>query len=293
MIVTVTRVSLLHSLRFLAAVSFLALPWVTASRCFGQERPPQTEEEKQARQDLNQGTEAFRNGQYKEAERYFAHAKQLYPRLMLARLYLATTYASQYIPGAPSEENIRLGHAAVEEFRGVLDLDAQNISAIDGLGSLLFQMAGQPYNLEMFQESKSYHLKHAQIRPDDPEPYYWVGVIDWTLSYRANADLRGNYNRANINRQIRDTDPFPATVREEYRNAYGPMIDEGIAALKHAIQLRPVYDDAMAYLNLLYRRKADAVASRGEREQLMKMADDLVDKVMEIKQRRAEAPTQP
>jgi len=37
----------------------------------------------------------------------------------------------------------------------------------------------------------------------------------------------------------------------------GPLIQEGLDALNKAVQLRPNYDDAMAYINLLYRRKAD------------------------------------
>jgi len=44
----------------------------------------------------------------------------------------------------------------------------------------------------------------------------------------------------------------------------------------------------MAYLNLAYRRKADIVASESERDELIKMAEDLVDKVKEIKEKRAE-----
>ncbi len=289
MIVTVIRVRLLHSLRFLV-VSLLALPWLTASRCLGQDKSPQTEEERQARQDLNQGVQAFKNGQYQEAERYFAHAKQLYPKLLNARLYLATTYASQYIPSAPSEENIRMGRAATEEFRGALSLDPQNISAIDGLGSLLFQMAGSPFDPDLFQESKSYHQKHIYLRPDDPEPYYWIGVIDWTLAFRANGLLRAKFNLSVKGRQLSDDAPLPPDLRDEYVREYGATIDEGINSLNHAISIKPDYDDAMAYLNLLYRRKADTVASESEREQLIKMADDLIDKVKDIKQKRAELP---
>lgn len=71
---------------------------------------------------------------------------------------------------------------------------------------------------------------------------------------------------------------------------YGAPIDEGIESLNQAISIKPDYDDAMAYLNLLYRRKADTVASESEREQLIKMADDLIDKVKDIKQKRAELP---
>ena len=69
------------------------------------------------------------------------------------------------------------------------------------------------------------------------------------------------------------------------------MVDDGIANLKKAIELKPDYDDAMTYLNLLYRRKADMVESTAERDQLTKQADDLLDKVKEIKQKRAEKPT--
>jgi hypothetical protein len=54
--------------------------------------------------------------------------------------------------------------------------------------------------------------------------------------------------------------------------------------------VRPDYDDAMAYLNLLYRRKANTVNYQDERDELLKMADDLLDKVKEIKERRAESP---
>jgi len=94
-------------------------------------------------------------------------------------------------------------------------------------------------------------------------------------------------------RQLSDDAPLPPDLREEYTREYGRKIDEGIESLKRALELRPEYDDAMAYLNLLYRRKADTVADASERDELTKMADDLVDKVKEIKQRRAEAPRQP
>lgn len=244
-----------------------------------------------ARDELNKGVQAFKNTQYDVAAGHFLEAKQLDPSLMNARLYLATAYASQYIPGAPSEENIRRGQAAANEFKEVLEKDSNNLSAIDGLGSILFQMAGTPYDPKKFDESKTYHQRHIQLKPDDAEPYYWIGVINWTLAFRANNELRLAYNKDHIGKQIKETDPLPAAVRADYAAKYGPMVDEATDALKKAIELRPDYDDAMAYLNLLYRRKADMVESAEERAQFQKLADDLVDKVKEIKQRRAAQPS--
>lgn len=243
-----------------------------------------------ARDDLNKGVGAFKNGQYDTAIEFFKQARDLDPSLMNARLYLATAYASQYIPGAPSDANMKLGNQAVAEFKDVLNIDPNNLSAIDGIGSILFQMAGTPYDPKKFEESKSYHEKHIQLKPTDPEPYYWVGVIDWTLAFRANNEARAEYNKNNIKKQVKDTDPLPPSVRADYTAKYASLVDEGIADLQKAIQLRPDYDDAMAYLNLLYRRKADMVESADERDNYLKQADDLVDKVKEIKQKRAEQP---
>jgi len=278
----------------LLVVSFFIVGATSGVSVVAQEAPPQTEEQRQARQALNEGVQNFKNGQYDEAIVAFQRAKLFDPKMINARLYLATAYASQYIPGAPSEQNTRLGRQAIDEFKDVLTIDAQNMSAIDGVGSILFQMAGTPYDAEKFQESKSYHQKHIELKPSDPEPYYWVGVIDWTLSFRANHELRARYNEhASSRKQVRDTDPLPTELRQEYLRAFGATIDEGIESLKHAIELKPDYDDAMAYLNLLYRRKADAVASASERDDLLLMADYLIDRVKEIKWKRAEQPRQP
>jgi tetratricopeptide (TPR) repeat protein len=243
-----------------------------------------------AQEALNRGVEAFRNGQTAEAEQFFARAKALDPNFVNARLYLATSYASQYIPGAPSDENWQFGLRAIEEYKGVLGIDPNNLSAIDGMGSLLFMMSGQPFNPELFQESKSYHQRHIQLRPDDPEPYYWIGVIDWTLAFRASGELRARFN--NEVTQLDAADPLPSRLREQYAREYGATIEEGIQNMEQALKLKPDYDDAMAYLNLLYRRKADVVADEAEREKLIQAADDLVDKVKEIKEARAKAPGQ-
>jgi len=243
-----------------------------------------------ARDELNKGVAAYRDGKYDAAIEFFKQAKDNDPTLTNARLYLATAYATQYIPGAPSDENVRMGQQAVKEFQDVLAADPNNISAIDGIGSILFNMAGTPYTPERFLESKTYHMKHIALKPEDPEPYYWIGVIDWTLSYRDNLVARGNWRLSHPGKPLKDDDPLPPDIREAYIKANGQMIDEGIDDLKKAIELRPDYDDAMAYLNLLLRRKADEASSPAERADLLKQADDLVEKAKEIKQKKMETP---
>jgi tetratricopeptide (TPR) repeat protein len=244
-----------------------------------------------ARDLLNKGVAAFKEAQFDKAVENFKEAKELDPDLMNARLYLATAYASQYIPGAPSDENKQHGEAAIAEYKSVLEKSPDNLSAIDGLASILYQMAGQPFDQKKFEESKSFHEKHIHIKPQDKQPYYSIGVIDWAIAYRGNTEMRADYNKAHINKQVKDTDPLPPDVRKAYSDKYGPLVEDGITTLKKAIDIDPEYDDAMTYLNLLYRRKADMVESSVERDSFTKQADDLLDKVKEIKQKRAEQPT--
>lgn len=245
-----------------------------------------------ARDLLNQGVKAYKVAQFDQAEEDFKQAAELDPTLKTARIYLATAYASQFVPGSPAPDNLQYGHEAIAQFKKVLDSDPNNLSAIDGIGSMLYNLGTTPFNETLLNEAKQYHEKHIQLQPGAAQPYYWVGVIDWTLAFHANRDMRQNYN-SHVKRKkdaITFNDPLPAKLRDQFASKYGQTVDEGIQDVKKAIQLRPDYADAMAYLNLLYRQKADMVASKDERASLLKQADQLVNEVKEIKQKEAAAP---
>jgi len=242
-----------------------------------------------ARDRLNKGVAAFKNGLYDQAIEDFKEARDLDPSLMNARIYLATAYAQQYVPNATSEDNLRKGNEAIAVYKDVLEHTSntsERLTALDGIGFILFNMAGSPYSPEKFEESKSYHEQHIKLKPDDATPYYWIAVIDWTMTFRANGEMRLAYNKANITKQLKDMDPLPAKLRAEYAAKYGALIDEGIQNVQEAIKLQPDYEEAMGYLNLLYRRMADVVESAEERDALLKQADELLDKIKEIRQKK-------
>jgi hypothetical protein len=75
----------------------------------------------------------FKNGQYDAAISEFERAKERHGKSadervsteIAARLYFATAYAAQFIPGAPSEANQEWGRKAVEEFQGVHEIDPE------------------------------------------------------------------------------------------------------------------------------------------------------------------------
>ena len=248
-----------------------------------------------ARDMLNQGVQAYKANRYDDAIEKFKKAEDLDPTLQTARLYLATAYANQFVPGSPDEANVNKARKAIDEYTEVLKRDPSNLPATDGIGSMLYHMAGgPPPKLDLMKESRTYHLQHIKIKPDDPEPYYWVGEIDWELSYKANMQQRQDYNQNQpLKKQIKVEDPLPDKLRQPFSAAYGADVDQGIDALKKAIELRPDYDDAMGMLNLLYRQKADMVESSDERAKLLENADGLVKQSIEIKQKKANQPATP
>lgn len=239
-----------------------------------------------ARDQLNKGVQAYKDGQFDVAVEDFKKAKEYDPTLTNAQLYLATAYANQYVPGAPSQENENNGEQAVKEFKDILDKDPNNLSAIDGIGSLLYNMGGSPFDANKLEEAKSYHERHIQISPNDAQPYYWVGVIDWALAFHANRELRDEYN-ATAKKHIGEGDPLPPAEARQFAEKYSSDIDEGTQYLNKAIELKPDYSDAMAYLNLIYRQKADTETNAEARAADEKAAEDLVDKVAAIRQQAA------
>ena len=169
-----------------------------------------------ARDLLNKGVAAYRDGKYDQSIEDFKQAKDLDPTLTNARLYLATAYATQYIPGAPSDENIRMGEAAVKEFQDVLCRGSQQYLRDRRYWLDPLQHGRHSLHAEPFEESKTYHMKHIALKPEDPEPYYWIGVIDWTLTYRANLEMRGTWRLAHAGKPLKDDDPMPPDVRADY-----------------------------------------------------------------------------
>jgi len=79
-----------------------------------------------ARDQLNKGVQSYKNAKYEEAINHFQQAVSLDPSLLNARLYLATAFAQQYIPGVDAEDNNRMGQNAIDQYSAVLERDPKN-----------------------------------------------------------------------------------------------------------------------------------------------------------------------
>jgi tetratricopeptide (TPR) repeat protein len=210
------------------------------------------------------------------------------PEFSTARLYLATAYMSQYIPGAESPENQQNAQAAEQEFLKVLENDKSNTVAISSLASLHYNQAqgNQPMDKKMQQldEARKWYSKLAEVEPKSKEAFYSLGVITWAKWYPELMTARAKLG-------MKPEDPGPIKdnkVREELKAKWGAQVEEGINNLKHALEIDPEYDDAMAYVNLLTRERADLADSVDGYKKDVAEADNWVQKALETKKIKAE-----
>src|ERR1700722_18393834 len=237
-----------------------------------------------ARDQLNKGVKSYKDNHYEEAIGHFQQAVQLDPSLMNARMYLATAFVSQYIPGVDSPDNMRTAQQAIEEYQKVIDSNPsrdQKVNSATGIAYLYL-------NMKKWDDAKKYYRMASDADPNDPEPYYSVGVIDWTACYQPRMEERAKLGlkpEEHLSAKNKDQKKVCAELKEKN----GPAIQEGIDSLNKAISLRPDYDDAMAYMNLMYRERADVECEdEAARAADLKEADGWVDKTLATKKAKAE-----
>jgi tetratricopeptide (TPR) repeat protein len=231
----------------------------------------------QSRDQLNKGAQAFRNAQYAEAVEHFKTAVELDPTFPVARLYLATAYMQQYIPGAESPENAQMAKAAYDNFMKVLDQDPKNTVALASIASLYL-------NQKKWDDAQQWYEKLIAVDPNNADAYYSLGFIAWSRWYPI-------YGMARADLGMKQDDPGPLKdkkVKAELKEKYLPVINAGIQALDKTLQINPEYEDAMSYENLLIRERADLMDSKDEYEKEIKIADGWVQKALDTKKIKIE-----
>jgi Tfp pilus assembly protein PilF len=240
-----------------------------------------------SRDQLNRGVQAYKGAKYADAVEFFKNAVSLDPNNINGRLYLATAYMSQYIPGAESPENLQVAKQAKEEFLRVLEKDPNDKVALESLASLSYQQAqGMPdldAKLKKLDEAKEWNLKLIAIDPQNKEGYYSLGVIDWVKWYAA-------WMKARADAGLKPEEPGPfkdKKVKDDLQAQYSATIDDGMKNLQKAMDVDPNYDDAMAYMNLLIRERADLDDSPEQYKKDVDTADGWVQKALDTKKAKA------
>jgi len=102
--------------------------------------------------------------------------------------------------------------------------------------------------------------ERATKEPNNPDAFQTIAVYYWDESYR------------------------DARLKDQEKKDY---VNKGIQAVDHALQIKPDYVDALVYKNLLLRLEANLEKDPKKQQELIKQADQLRDKAVELRKQKA------
>jgi tetratricopeptide (TPR) repeat protein len=231
---------------------------------------------------MKDAAKAYKSGHFEEAAKDYEQALAINPSRAENWKYLAFCYWSLVTPGSMQKKDQDYTQKALNAFQKYLDIVGkddqvqdyiinlyinQNLLA-DGIKyyekalqkdptdprimQILATMYGKMGN---FPKSLEYSKKKAELTPNDPAGYLFIGALCWQRSY-----------------QKQDPDAERSQI-----------VDEGVAALQKALQLDPKNFTGHLYMNLLYRQKselaknaADQEKNRQKKKELLQQADDFL-----------------
>ncbi len=201
----------------------------------------------EARNQLNKGVEAYKAAHYEEAINHFQKAVSLDPNYPMTRVYLATAYAQQVVPDLKTPQNEKIAQTAIDEFNKVLEKTPDDVTS-------LAQIANLYMDLDEFGKAKDWNRKVLAADPKNSQAAYTIGVIDWREAYK---NSMGVLKASNLTDNGKGNAKLPKQYCEALKKENTDTVNEGIQYLQKALDINPSYDDAMSYMNLMYRQKAN------------------------------------
>jgi tetratricopeptide (TPR) repeat protein len=122
------------------------------------------------------------------------------------------------------------------------------------------QLAGFYNRQGEFEKTMQALQERADKEPTNPEAFYTIASYYWEKAYR---DFR-----------LKDAEKLK-------------YIDLGIQAADKALELKPDYPEALTYKNLLLRSKALVIKDPAQQQALIKEADQLRDRAIELRKKKA------
>lgn len=209
---------------------------------------------------VKQGNDLYGAKKYEEAIAKYKSALEYDPNLTLVWLNLGLSYMALYVPGSTHPKDIEFASQAIAAFREYLKYQPDDPKVSEYLITMYLNaermddaiqyfedhMKKNPDDVETmqklafiyakagkFDDAFRWYQRRTEVEPNNAEAFYTVGVICWERVYK-----------------------FMDVPAEEKAR----LIDVGMTALDHAIQINPKYSEAYLYINLLYREKAKLIS---------------------------------
>jgi tetratricopeptide (TPR) repeat protein len=133
-----------------------------------------------AKNELNEGARAYKEGRFAEAQEKFERAYELDPSQENAPLFIARAIQQQYRPGVDMPENIAKANAAIEAYKRVLANNPGNEDAYNAVAYLYRQMKEEGKETEWLTQRANLETAPKEKRSD---AYTVLASKQWNCVY--------------------------------------------------------------------------------------------------------------
>ncbi|HVF56095.1 MAG TPA: tetratricopeptide repeat protein [Pyrinomonadaceae bacterium] len=214
-----------------------------------------------AKNALNEGARAYKDGRFAEATDKFRYAYELDPSQKNAPLFIARSIQQQYKPGVEAPENVAKGNEAIEAYQQVLANDPNNEDAYNAIVFIYRQMRNEDKEREML-------MQRAGLESAPPEKraiaYTVLASKQWNCAYEVTEQ-----------KENKETVQRPDAVIVRYKKPQNQAdfdkavtcAREGLNLVTQAIKLDPNNPNAWSYKANLLREMSKLAEMDGNAQQ--------------------------
>ena len=185
-----------------------------------------------AKNALNEGARAYKDGRFADAEERFRTAFELDPSQKNAPVFIARAVQQQYKPGVQTPENLALGEKAVAAYQDILNRDPANEDAYKAMVFLY----GQMKNEEKVNQLLAERAKNGPNPKAKAEALTILASKQWQCSYDI-TEQKDNKQTVNEPNRILIKYKKPANQADFDRS--NQCTTEGLRLAEEAISLDP------------------------------------------------------
>jgi tetratricopeptide (TPR) repeat protein len=210
-----------------------------------------------AKNALNEGARAYRDGRFADAEEKFRSAYDLDPSQKNAPLFIARAVQQQYKPGVQTPENLALGEKAVAAYQEILKNEPANEDAYKAIVFLYGQMKQDAKVNELL-------MQRASGGPSPEKRAEALTILaskQWNCSYEITEQKE---NKSTENRPDKILIHYKKPANQGDYDKAQQCTTEGLKLAEQATSLDPNNPNAWSYKANLLREKSKLAEMAGD-----------------------------
>ena len=211
-----------------------------------------------AKNALNEGARAYRDGRFQDAEQKFRTAYELDPTQKNAQLFIARAIQQQYKPGVAAPENLAVGERAIAAYQDILRQDPQNEDAYRAVVYLYGQMKQDDKVKQLLTERASLQ----SVPPDKrAEALVILASQQWKCSYDITEQKE---NKTTENKPDKVLIHYKKPANQADFDKANQCATEGLRLAEQAVSLDPNNPNAWTQKTNILREKAKLAEMAGD-----------------------------